>query len=160
MESQNSTLASTCTRICFRAYVLDESKSSITVLKSVTEPIRCGNNVSIYLMCHFSSTIGSSWSAENVSIKCSSVSHIFKQSKDILVEAEWTCLLLEETLIATQAFCFGNILTVLIVKVQLKSAILEGTIGWSADAAISKPYFHQVRINYNNWLNIDVFSVT
>lgn len=58
-SADNSTMAATSTRICFRflffsfnqsifdyrAYVLDETKNNVTILKSYTEPIRCGNSL-------------------------------------------------------------------------------------------------------------------
>lgn len=62
----------------FRAYILDESKNNVTVLKSHTEPIRCGKyQINFYFtQKNFSSTTRSTWGLKNVIDKCPSVSQI------------------------------------------------------------------------------------
>lgn len=61
------------TRICFRAYI-NEGTQNLRVIKTATEPIRCGNyiydimfyiNVISYIFRNFSSTIRSSRSSQD-----------------------------------------------------------------------------------------------
>jgi len=107
-DSQISTLASTCTRICFRAYILDESKSNITVLKSFTEPIRCVQQLGVPEVLKMSLSSAPARGGMDLFI----IGRNFDRNTTVLFR-EYTD---------------------------------EGTVGWSSEAAILKPYFHQCHI--------------
>ncbi|KAI6182150.1 hypothetical protein M3Y97_00349200 [Aphelenchoides bicaudatus] len=107
-ETQASNLASTCTRICFRAYVLDDSKNNVTILKSFTEPIRCVQQLGVPEVLKMSLTSAPSQGGMDLFI----IGRNFDRNTSVLFR-EYTD---------------------------------EGTIGWSAEAAIDKAYFHQCHI--------------
>ncbi|KAI6234491.1 hypothetical protein M3Y99_00801100 [Aphelenchoides fujianensis] len=52
-EDRTASLASTCTRVCLRAYVLDETKSNYKMLETCTQPIRCVQQLGVPEVLNF-----------------------------------------------------------------------------------------------------------